>query len=505
VKQFTIIFLAFLFGASVMAAEVVFDVRFDQLQGDKLPSGWNYYGTGSRVQLQDGNLVFTNEDQKRESGIVTRFEVKKGFDYEFTVELVEGIPGEKVQGVFLLLSTADGQTREYLAQAPVVSGSLGQYVSSSMHYLALNDSQVSFYLHSRRGYTPRAKIRRVSCQRSSERRTWLPANQPPFTVCGLPFMKENNGAYYRYPEARAKHLATWNASSQPSGARIRFKTNADRIDLLINHGKTSSSPVLMSVLSTAGMDIYQGPPDHMVFAWRPNPSLIKNGAPYIVTYNPKGNPGEMRDYTIYLPMYARLESLHISLSPASAKIEPPTPYKLDKPVVWYSTSFAQGAGSSGPSMSFPALTCRLLGVDLVNYGIGGNREWKPEEAELLSEIPAAVYVMGPILGDVAKMQERYPKMVEILRRRHPNTPILLVTRLHTIGVTQPHEVNALVRKLYEERRVAGDKHIHFLDAFNLYSDGTIPYTIDGVHVTDLGAKTIADAFVPVLRRILNFQ
>jgi len=361
-------------GMSVMASEFIFDVRFDQWQGDRLPGGWSYYGTGSRMQFQDGNLVFTNDDPKRESGIVTRFEVKKGFDYEFTVELVEAIPGEKPEGVFLLLSTADGQTRQSLAKSPVASGGLGQY---------------------------------------------------------------------------------------------------------------------------------QGPPEQMVFMGRPDSSSIKNDAAYIVSYQPSGGPGEMRDYTIYLPMYARLESLHISLSPASARIEPPTPYKLDKPVVWYSTSFAQGSGSSGPSMSFPALTCRLLGVDLVNYGISGNREWKPEEAEMLSEIPAAVYIMGPILGDVQSMKVRYPKMVEILRQRHPDTPILLVTRLHTIGVTKPHEVNALVRQLYENRLAAGDKNLHFLDVFNLYSDGAIPYTIDGVHVTDLGAKIIADAFLPTLKQILG--
>ncbi|MFA5189604.1 MAG: SGNH/GDSL hydrolase family protein [Verrucomicrobiia bacterium] len=502
-KPVAAVSLAFLLGVSCMAAEPVFDVRFDHLKGSGLPAGWSYYGSGTHMQLKDGNLVFTNEEPKRESGIVSRIEVEKGFDYEFTVELAEGHPGEKVEGVFLLLTAADGQAGRVIVKTPVVSGNLGQYVSTSMRYSPPDTGKVALYLHSRQGFTPRAKIRRILCQRSADQRTWLPANQPPFTVCGLPFMKENKGAYYRYPEARAKHLATWSASCQPSGARIRFKTNADKIELLINHGKSSFPWPEMSALSMAGIDIYQGPPNQMVFAWRPDRGLINKDSPYIGTYIPTGDPGTMREYTLYLPMYARLASLDIALSPASAKVEPPTPYKLDKPVVWYSTSFAQGAGASGPSMSFPALTCRLLGLDLVNYGISGNREWKPEEAEMLSEIPAAVYVMGPLLGDVSTMEERYPKMVGILRKRHPATPILLVTRLHTLGTAKPHDVNAIVRKLYEKQLADGDKNIHFLDAFTLYSDGAIPYTIDGVHVTDLGSKTIADAFVPALKRILK--
>ena len=488
-----------------MAAETVFDIQFGRVQGAGLPVGWSHYGSGSHMQLKDGNLVFTNEDSKRESGIVHRFEVEKGFDYEFTVELVEGRSGEKADGVFLLLTEADGQTKRVLSKTPAASGNLGQYVSSSMHYLALSTGKVAFYLHSLHGFAPRAKVRCIFCQRSTDAHRWRPANQPPFTVCGLPFMKENKGAYFRYPEARARHLATWNVSCQPSGVRVRFKTDAEKIELLINHGSSGFGFPEMSTLSMAGIDLYQGPPDHMVFAWRPDCKVIRPESPYVGTYIPKGNPGEMRDYTLYLPMYARLASLDIALSPAGAKIEPPTPYKLAKPVVWYSTSFAQGAGSSGASMSFPALTCRLLGVDLVNYGLSGNREWKPEEAEMLSEIPAAVFVMGPLLGDVATMEERYPKMVEILRHRQPDTPIVLVTRLHTLGTTQPHEVNAIVRKLYEKLRAGGDKNIYFLDAFPLYSDGPIPFTIDGVHVTDLGAKIIADAFVPELKRILRLR
>lgn len=507
-QQMTLLAIAFLVSVLetlCVATEPVFDIRFDRLEGDGLPAGWSYYGSGTHMQLRDGNLVFTNEDPKRESGIVTRLEVEKGFDYEFTVELVEGRSGEEAEGVFLLLTAADGKTSKILSRTPVASGNLGQYVSSSMHYLAVSTGKLLLYLHSRQGSVPRAKIRRLVCRRSADQRRWLPANQPPFTVCGLPFIEENKGAYYRYPEARARHLATWNASCQPSGARVRFKTDAEKIELLINHGNSDFQFPQMSVLSVVGIDIYQGPPDQMVFAWRPDHSVIRQDAPYIGTYTPKGNPGEMREYTLYLPMYAGLASLDIALSPASARIERPTPYKLDKPVVWYSTSFAQGAGSSGPSMSFPALTCRLLGVDLVNYGLSGNREWKPEEAEMLSEIPAAAFVMGPILGDVNAMDVRYPKMVEILRRRQPDTPILLVTRLHTLGTEKPHDVNAIVRKLYEKLRAAGDENIHFLDAFTLYYDGPIPYTIDGVHVTDLGAKTIADAFVPALKRILKLQ
>jgi hypothetical protein len=502
-KYVVMVLLVSILETLCMAAEPVFDIGFNNPDVKGLPAGWSHYGSGTRMEVKDGNLVFTNEDPKRASGIVSNFDLEKGFDYEFTVELVEAKPGEIVEGVYMQLSPADDKTGKVLCKVPVKSGNLGQYTSSSISYLPPDTRKVAFYLYSRQGFAPQAKIRRIFCRRNADKRTWLPANQSPFTVCGLPFMKENNGSYYRYPEARAKHLSTWNMSCYPSGARIRFKTDADKIELRIDHGHANFPWPEMSALSMACIDIYQGPPEKMVFAWRPDRSLIDKDYPYIGSYYPMGNSGEMREYTLYLPMYTKLASLDIAFSPASAKIEPLTPYRLNKPIVWYSTSFAQGAGTSGPSMSFPALTCRLLGLDLVNYGISGNASWKPEEAEMLSEIDAAIYVMGPLLSDIRIMEERYPKMVEILRRKHPDTPILLVTRLHTIGMAKPFDVNVMVRKFYEERLAAGDKNIYLLDAFALYSDGVVPYTIDGVHLTDLGSKIVADAFVPELKRILK--
>ncbi|MGI6418185.1 MAG: hypothetical protein ACOX1P_21230 [Thermoguttaceae bacterium] len=144
--------------------------------------------------FHDGNLVFTNTDPQCESGIVCRLELEKGFDYEFAVELAEAVPGEKVEGVFLQLSSAEDQNLRVLTRAPAGSGAVGQYVTSSMRYLSMSSGKAAFYLRSQKGSAPRTKIRRIRAARSADRRRWLPANQLPFHVYGLPFMKENNGA-----------------------------------------------------------------------------------------------------------------------------------------------------------------------------------------------------------------------------------------------------------------------------------------------------------------------
>ncbi|MDD4871151.1 MAG: SGNH/GDSL hydrolase family protein [Kiritimatiellae bacterium] len=498
-------FVAMFLALQVMAAELVFDTTFDKVEKNGLPTGWSLYGSGTPVQVKDGRMLFINTDPKRSSGIVRKFDMEAGFEYEISVEAVEKNSGENVDELLLQLNSANETSGKMLCKCGVSTGNLGQYVTSTLKYIPQRAHSVALYLSSKQGSAPQVNVRRILCQRGLDARKWMPANQPPFTVFGLPFLKENNGAYYRYPEVRMKQLPTWGMTCYPSGARIRFKTNATRIDLRIDHGKGSFPWPEMSALSMACIDIYQGPPEAMVFTWRTDRNLLDKDFPYCASYCPKVKPGEMCEYTLYLPMYASLKSLDIALTPADAKVENPAPYKLAKPVVWYSTSFAQGAGASGPSMSFPALTARILGVDLVNFGISGNAQWLPEEARLIAEIDAAVYIMGPILGNAKSMAERYPAMIRILREKHPDTPILLVTRLHTLGVDKPHEVNEMVKKLYADRVSSGDKNIYLIDAFLLYSDGPIPCTIDGVHVTDLGAKMIADAFVPELKKILNLK
>ncbi len=489
----------------MVASEIVFDTTFEKVEKNGLPAGWNLHGSGTPVRVEDGRLVFVNTDSSRESGVVRKLTLEKDFEYEVAVEVAERKSGDNSDGLYLQLSSESSTDRKMLCRNPVKAGNLGQYVTGTLRYCTLITQPSALYLFSGRGGAAQVSVRRISCKRSRDVRKWMPANRAPFTVWGLPFMQENNGAYYRYPEARMKHLPTWGVTCYPSGGRIRFKTDATRIDLRIDHGKAGFPWPEMSALSMACIDIYQGPPGSMIFSWRTDRNLLDKNSPYCASYIPKTKPGEMQEYTLYLPMYTTLKSLDLALVPADAKIEKPGPFRLAKPIVWYSTSFAHGAGASGPSMSFPALTARLLGVDLVNFGISGNGQWLPREAELLAEIDAAAYIMGPLLDNPGLMAERYPAMIKILREKHPHTPILMVTRLHTLGRERPYEVNDMVTKLHAEFAAAGDRNIHIIDAFTLYSDGPIPCTIDGVHVTDLGAKIIADAFVPELKKILNLK
>ena len=242
----------------------------------------------------------------------------------------------------------------------------------------------------------------------------------------------------------------------PAGARLRFKTDSTSLKLRVDHGGDSFSWKELSVMAMAGIELYEGPPDRMVFRRISRP--VSGKEPYVADFGLF--PGrQLRELTLYLPMYAKLESLDIALDPG-ATIEPPSPFKTDKPIVFYGTSFIQGGCASRPSMNLPALVGRMLGADIINLGFAGDGRCELAMAGLMAEIDAACYVMGPILSQPALMRENYPRFVGRLREQWPDRPILLMTRLHTVGQTEPYAVNALVREVWQTMREAGDQHVY---------------------------------------------
>ena len=329
---------------------------------------------------------------------------------------------------------------------------------------------------------------------------WQAGSSGAFTVNGLCWLQENEGAYIRLPRrVSAVNAGVWTFAQHPSGGRLRFRTNSGTLRLRIDHGNDGFPWPVMSSMAMAGIELYEGPPGQMVFRWVATPVSAKE--PYELAL-PVRADGQMREYTLYLPMYAKLKSLDLGLDP-EARLEPPTAFRLPRPVVFYGTSFVHGGCASRGSMNFPALVGRKLGLDIVNLGFAGDGRCEPEIADCLAEIEAACFVMGPILNDLPLMRERYAAFVARLRQRWPETPMVLMTRLHTVGQETPYAVNGLVQEVCAAMRATGDRHVHVFDAFTLYGDSAFYPSADGLHPSDYGFMLIADALAPVLAGVLG--
>ncbi len=160
-----------------------------------------------------------------------------------------------------------------------------------------------------------------------------------------------------------------------------------------------------------------------------------NGWQYVNTARPTGKsndfllvnnmPAKNREYKMYLPLYDGVTYLEVGIDSLS-KIEKPVKSN-QKPVVFYGTSITQGGCASRPGMVHTSIISRKLNVDCINFGFSGNGKMEKPVAELISGINPLFYVMDGT-GNMSpeEIQENAIPLVEIIRSKHPVTPIVFV-------------------------------------------------------------------------------
>lgn len=218
---------------------------------------------------------------------------------------------------------------------------------------------------------------------------------------------------------------------------------------------------------------------------------------------------KMREFRIYLPLYSGLPKLEIGLD-IKAKILPPSPPRMPKPIVFYGTSITQGGCANTPGSDFVSSIGRQLNLDVINLGFSGNGKGEPELAELISEINASLYVLDYVANvDVVKLKHTLPSFTRILRKHHPKTPILLLSQICYARYDCDPGTRAkldggrdAVINFYSQRRRAGDQNIHFADGFGLLPFGTDGAHVDGAHPTSHGFQIMTDRLAPQIAQIL---
>ena len=216
--------------------------------------------------------------------------------------------------------------------------------------------------------------------------------------------------------------------------------------------------------------------------------LIKNMTP------------EFREYKLFLPLYDGVTKLEVGID-STASIEKASPSAV-KPIVFYGTSITQGGCASRPGMAHTNIISRKLDVDCINYGFSGNGRMETPIVELISEIDARFYVIECLQNmDSEQVSERVRPLVDIIRTKHPLTPIVLVENMmyttafldQTIETTLIQENEALKNE-FDKIIKRGTPNIFYIkdnQELLLDNDGTV----DGVHLTDLGFLRYADYLI----------
>ena len=302
--------------------------------------------------------------------------------------------------------------------------------------------------------------------------------------------------YDRLPISHKNKVRTpvWELSKASAGISVRFLSNSTTIRVkweLLNNARMNH----MAETGIKGIDLYCRMDDRWQYVNTARPSGKENEAMLINNMS-----SEMREYKMFLPLYDGVTRLEIGID-TLRKIEKPA--RSDRrPIVFYGTSITQGGCASRPGMAYTNIISRKLNVECVNYGFSGNGRMESAIAELLSEIDASFFVIDCLPNMLSpEIRKNAIPLVEIIRSKHPATPIVFVegllqerSFLDDTTKSRLDEKNRVLRSEYDKMLEKGFTNIFYVDGKGALGDDH-EGTVDGAHFTDLGFIRFADYLI----------
>lgn len=315
-------------------------------------------------------------------------------------------------------------------------------------------------------------------------------------------------AFYDRLPARAEGIVrepVWNLSRNSAGLCVRFVTEATTIHARWTLTSAKLEMPHMPATGVSGLDLYVQHEGRWRWLAVGFPKEQASRASLV-----SGLPAGRREFLLYLPLYNGVSSVELGL-PKDAKLVKADPYGAGhrRPIVFYGTSITQGGCASRPGMVHTAILQRRLNFPVINLGFSGNGKMEPEMANLFAELDPAVYVLDCLPNmSAAEVTERVEPFVGVLRKAHPDTPILLVedrTYTDAFLVTAKRQRNidsrSALRAAFNRLTSSRTKRLAYLSGEELLGDDG-EGTVDSSHPTDLGFVRQADAFERALVPLL---
>lgn len=318
----------------------------------------------------------------------------------------------------------------------------------------------------------------------------------PFAVYGL-WGTENGGTFRRIPVGLADKLGTYvpGLATNSSGGRVLFRTDAQEMTLRVK----LDAPQSFSHFSAQGMtgcDLYvaqkSGWELHCPFIPAVNATEYEFSARLC---------GEMREYMLYLPLYAGPLSVEIGL-PEQAAVGRAAGYSRP-PVGFYGSSITQGACASRAGLAYHNILSRMLGTDVLNLGFSGSAKGEPEMAEFVAgrKMSAFVFDYDYNAPTAAHLAATHWNFYETVRKAQPDLPVLMLTAC-SYGLSELDERRAIIRADYERAKAAGDR-VWFYDGDLFFGKNRAECTVDLTHPNDWGMYRMAEGIAPILAEMLE--
>lgn len=337
--------------------------------------------------------------------------------------------------------------------------------------------------------------------------SWFDPREGPFDLSGFEWISEEQ-VYRRLPVNPEWEIrdAVDQLANHTAGGQIRFRSDCQKILIKVEL-REKSGMYHMPATGQSGFDLYvrEGGEQRYFRTTRFRADSISYQAELFTSENKK-----MRTFTLNFPLYNGVNSVWIGVDQGSI-IEAPPAFEQAGKIVVYGTSITQGGCVGRPGMAYTNILSRKLDMQFVNLGFSGNGKGEAALAHLITQIPEKrIIILDYEANAKTSMKETLGPFVDILRKKHPDIPILIMSRIRYAydieGSTNYEEwmqLRDFQKVLVDERRNAGDKNIHFLDGSTILGEDYDECTVDGVHPNDLGSMLIADALQAVIAKILS--
>lgn len=316
--------------------------------------------------------------------------------------------------------------------------------------------------------------------------------------------------YTRLPDSLKGQVrdALWNLGLNSAGMSVRFRSDSHRLAARW-HSRNKFNMNHMTATGIRGLDLYVRDGDMWTTLSSARPSFNSHNSTSLLVADME--PGVMREYMLYLSLYDGVDSLFIGVDSGAVVLPPALDLpRRGKPVVMYGTSILQGGCASRPGMAHTNILQRELDREVVNLGFSGNGRLDFEIAQLIADNDPAMVVIDALPNcKAADLDENLAEFVAIIRRKHPQIPVLLVEsplfpihrfdrEVHATLTDKNNHLRAIYQWMVDE----GDKNLYLFPSEKTLGD-RVETTVDNYHYTDYGFQAFADELLPVIRKLLK--
>lgn len=291
-----------------------------------------------------------------------------------------------------------------------------------------------------------------------------------------------------------------------AGIAVSFRTDSKIIAVKADYGEMLDHRATCAV-SERGFDLYARVDGKWIWAAAnahrsSEPEVLEKTLTLI-----RDMDGQMREYLLYLPIFSELNSLKIVVD-QSAEIEAaPIPFKGR--VAMFGSSFTHGSSTTRSSMTYPAQLARMTGYQFLSLGCGGNSKLQPYFAEALAAADVDAFVFDAFSNPSAELiEERLFPFIDIIRKSHPDTPLIFVNTLYRSSrhfSTKVEAVESAKRQMAEKMMKECVKRyadVYWINTADCCSP-EIETTTDGIHPSDYGYFLLAGSISDQVRTILD--